>query len=89
MWLNKLLSFRNIPDEWKETLENIVCVSEKRLANNTKLLFLCSYFEVIKKEKAESFDKVLSLFYIYTVGNVQSYISRVCIKLWRLILVNW
>ncbi len=47
-----------IPEEWKQALEKMICLFEKRLANNMNLMLLCDYFSIIKKQKDASFNKV-------------------------------
>jgi len=47
-----------IPDKWRHALEKMICIFEKRLANNMKLMLLCDYFGTVKQQKDTSFNKV-------------------------------
>ncbi len=47
-----------IPDKWRQALEKMICIFEKRLANNMKLMLLCDYFGTVKQQKDTSFNKV-------------------------------
>lgn len=52
---------RSIPDYWKIVLESFISISEKKLASSGTVLFFCDYFELIKKQKRKSYQKVLNL----------------------------
>jgi hypothetical protein len=48
-----------IPKKFKEAIEQLTCMSEKRLASSYSLLVLGDYFESVKKRKSDSYNLVL------------------------------
>jgi hypothetical protein len=44
----------SIPKKFKETIEHLNCIAEKRLTSSYSLLVLCDYFEAVKQKKTQS-----------------------------------